>query len=410
MNSILMLIIYNALILLFLPFFIVFYIIRVFRCKDTFFSFVQKFGFYTLFEPFNRYDIWLHAASVGEVKSLDFIIQKNLQNGKKILITTTTIKSREIVLQYNSALIHHKFLPLDFPVFYIIFLIKNFSNKVLIAESEIWPNFILILKTFKKEVILFNARISKNSQAKWQKIPSLLKNLLKDCNIIIAQSKDSQQFLAKFHHNVKYFGNLKMLNLNFAKPEKIDEKILNFMENSRKPILCIASTHEGEDDLIIPVITQFQNKYNFIYVPRHTHRAVEISKILNKNDINHSIFSNYKNGFECLLIDQVGFLTQVLSQTKLAIYGGSFLPHLKGHNILEAANFGCKIITGPFVETFSEIIEEMKEQKAILICDINNLPQTLVESETNMEIGKNAKNFLQNSMPNIHEIWECLQK
>ncbi len=405
-----MLIIYNALILLFLPFFLLFYIIRVLRGKDTLFSFVQKFGFYTLFEPFNRYDIWLHAASVGEVKSLDFIIQKNLQNGKKILITTTTIKSREIALQHSSALVHHKFLPLDFPVFYIIFLIKNLSNKVIIAESEIWPNFFLILKIFKKEAILFNARISKNSQEKWQKIPFVLQNLLKSCKIIIAQSKDSQQFLQKFHHNVKYFGNLKMLNLNFAKPEKIEEKILNFVENSKKPIMCVASTHEGEDDLIIPVIAQFQNKYNIIYVPRHPHRAVEISKTLNKNGINHSIFSSYHNGFECLLMDQIGFLTQVLSQTELALYGGSFLPHLKGHNILEAANFGCKIITGPFVETFSEIIEEMKGQKAILMCNIEDLSQTLIESETNIELGKNAKNFLQNSMPKIHEIWECLQK
>ncbi len=410
MNAILMLIIYNALILLLLPFFFSFYLVRVFRGKDTFFSFFQKFGLYTLFESFNRYDIWLHAASVGEVKSLDFIIKKNLQNGKKILITTTTIKSREIVLQYNSALIHHKFLPLDFPVFYIIFLIKNLSNKIIIAESEIWPNFFLILKIFNKEAILFNARISKNSQTKWQKIPSVLRLLFKSCKIVIAQSKDSQQFLQKFHHNVKYFGNLKMLNLNFTKPEKIDAKILSFVENSKKPILCIASTHEGEDDLIIPIIAQFQNKYNIIYVPRHPHRAGEISEILDKNRINHSIFSNYQNGFECLLIDQIGFLTQILSQSKLAIYGGSFLPHLKGHNILEAANFGCKIITGPFVETFSEIIEEMKEQKAILMCNINNLAQTLIESETNIEVGNNAKHFLQKSTPSIHEIWEYLQK
>lgn len=388
---------YNTITILLYPALLMFYIIRVCRGKDTLYSFWHKMGFNSIFSLFSHYDIWLHAASVGEIKSLEFILEQH--KDKKILITTTTVKSRDIVLGYKKPLITHKFLPFDILPILIIFFIKNLCKNIIIAESEVWPNFYLVLRLFKKNTLLFNARFSKRSQEKWRKYAPMFRFIISSCKCVIAQSQSSYTFVKEFHPNTQYFGNLKMLNLHPI--TKIDETISKFIQHSQKPILCIASTHEGEDELIIKAIKDL-NGYNLIYVPRHPHRAKDISKLLFEHGITNELYSSFTSQ-SCIVIDRVGILFDILSCSKTVIFGGSFLSHLKGHNIMEAAYFECNIITGYFVETFAEIIDEMKQDNAIVQCDSLKITESIKYCEEN-NIGVNAKSFIEKSIPDTKQI------
>ncbi len=389
-------ILYNIILIIVWPFIVIQYLCRLATKKDTPLSFCHKLGIHMIFSPFRKYDIWFHAASVGEVKSLEFIL--NVYSSKKILITTTTVKSREIVLSYQNINITHQFLPLDFPILHILFFIKNRCKCVVIAESEIWPNFYLFLKIFHKKVMLFNARISKKSQERWNKFPNLLRQILSSCSSITAQSCTTQKFLQKFYPSVQYFGNLKILNL--LEDYKKSHIVARFASESPNPILCVASTHEGEDELIIAEIASL-TQYNVIYVPRHPCRAKTISNLLNTHNVSHSFLSNYRPNMQCLLVDEIGLLMDILSYSKIAIYGGSFLPHLKGHNVLEASRFSCGIITGHYTETFDEIVKEMKRSKAIIQCNANELPESILHAS---KIGENALQYIENAMPNSNKI------
>lgn len=396
---IVVLLLYNLLLCLTFPAILIFYIYRVVRGKDTWLSFSQKFGLYFFCSSIKKYDLWFHAASVGEVKSLGFILEQF--TSKSILITTTTIKSKEIVDGYRKANITHRFLPVDFPLFYLLFMWKNRVKTIIIAESEIWPNFYFLLGILQKKVILFNARVSLSSQQKWQKFGSILKGILKSCKCIIAQSKSSYAFLSNFHPNVQYFGDLKLLNLNGVK--KHNEKIASFCSSGR-PILCVASTHEGEDVHIIKALSCFK-KYGIIYVSRHPHRVHDIAKILDECNITHEMYSKFENrNTECLLVDEIGILVNCLASSEVVIFGGSFLPHLKGHNLMEAAQFGCKIITGKFVETFAEIIDDMRKEEGIIQCDCNDIKNVIALVESNDNLGKNAKIFIDKIKPRKEEI------
>lgn len=397
--------VYNFLLLALFPIILVYYIKRLIQKKESVSSFIQKFDF-KCFEKPQKYDIWLHAASVGELKSLDFIIQKYLSKNRKILITTATLKSKEIALQYKNSLITHKFLPLDFLFFHTIFFLKHRVKNIIITESEIWPNLFFLMRILKKKSILFNARISKNSQKKWKYFSSLLRFSLKSFLKINAQSIDSQKFLQKYYPNIEYFGNIKMLNLMQGNLQ-INKTIKKF-SHTNKPIMCIASTHIGEDEGIINAISLFKNEYNFLYLPRHPHRAKEISIILESNNISYSLLSSFEDGKNCLIIDEIGLLVQALSLSNIAIYGGSFLPHLKGHNILEAGQFGCKIITGQFTETFDEIINPMLEANAIIQTDLENLQNAIKKIIGNEKIGKNAQDYIIQNMPIIENIYKFL--
>lgn len=392
------LLVYNIFLLCSLPLVITYYIIRVFKKKDNLSSFLQKFGLYFCTSSVKKYDIWFHAASVGEVKSLEFILKKYAS--KQILITTTTLKSKEVVDGYQNANIKHHFLPLDFPPFYLLFLFKNRCKTVVIAESEIWPNFYVLLRLFGKKVTMFNARASGGTQKKWLKFGNILRKILKTCSVIIAQSRNSYDFFQKFHHNVQYFGNLKFLNLNGM--TKQDTKIITFCKE-KSSIICVASTHEGEDLPIIKAISDY--KGSIIYISRHPHRVHDIAKILQEYKITYEMYSKFTGKqVQCLLIDEIGLMLDCLSHSKITIFGGSFLPHLKGHNIMEAAQFGCKIITGRFVETFAEVINEMKEKQAIIQCDVENINSVITAALQNESLGKNAKTYVSDIKPDITKI------
>ncbi len=402
---------YNASFTLIIPLLLPFFLYRLTIGKETLRSFSQKF-YLTFFSSFIRkpqnFHIWFHAASVGELRSLDFLIQRNIQKKYHILITTTTRKSAEIASQYNAKYVTHSFLPLDFLPFQVLFFIKNRACKIIIADSEIWINFFTVARIFRTQIFLFNARMSNSSRKKWKYFPYILKSVLKSCKVILPQSYLELNFFSKFHYNVHYYGNLKMMNLK-TKVQNLNERITKF---PTKKVICVVSTHEGEDDLIVKQIVHFQEKFDIIYCPRHQHRALDISKILLKYGIQNSIFSQKIEEKSCLVVDEIGLLDSVFSVADIAIYGGSFLSHLKGHNVMEPAAFGCKIITGNFVETFAQVIDEMKTHNAIIQCNSNEI-QSKIEallSGNFQDIGMNAKNYIANNMPNIQKILEKLEE
>ena len=402
---------YNFFIAGILPFLLGLFFYRLTIGKETLISFSQKlyltFAFSWLKKSQN-FHIWFHAASVGELRSLDFLIQQNIQKKHKILITTTTRKSAEIIPQYDAKYVKHCFLPIDFLPFQVLFFIKNRAKKIIIADSEIWINFFTVARIFRTKIFLFNARMSNSSRKKWQYFPYILHSVMQSVKAILPQSNSELSFFSKFHNNVRYFGNLKMMNLK-AKSQNLNEKIIKF---PRKKVLCVISTHEGEDELIIKQIVHFQGQFDIIYCPRHSHRAFDISKILLKYGIKNSIFSQNIEENSCLVVDEIGLLDSVFSVAEIAIYGGSFLPHLRGHNVMEPAAFGCKIITGNFVETFAQVVDEMKTHNAIIQCNSSEI-QSKIEallSGNFQDIGVNAKNYIANNMPNIEKILEELDE
>jgi 3-deoxy-D-manno-octulosonic-acid transferase len=206
--------------------------------------------------------------------------------------------------------------------------------------------------------------------------------------------------------NVRYLGNVKFLNLNPLYSPK-NQNIINFC-NSEKPILTVASTHEGEDEKIIAALQKLDNKYQIIYAPRHPHRADDISHILAKHGILHQKLSEYTGNCNCILTDSIGSLIDALFYSNIAIYGGSFLPHLAGHNVLEAGIFKSKIIVGHYVEAFEEIILDIKTHNGIIQTDADLIYEAILEAEKNETMGENIYNYILQNKPNVEEIYKLL--
>ena len=116
--------------------------------------------------------------------------------------------------------------------------------------------------------------------------------------------------------------------------------------------IVAASTHKGEDGVILSEFVNYrkENESKLIVVPRHPERfdAVWqlITTVCEKNKFTCKRFSQSQGlDADIVLIDAMGELNNIYAISDIAILGGAFAP-IGGHNPLEPATFGCKIITG----------------------------------------------------------------
>ena len=135
---------------------------RISKNKEDRSRYKERIGKTDIDYDFRKKIIWLHAASVGEFKSCDLIIEKYYKNFQ-ILVTTTTKTSAEYVKNYYSDKVIHQYIPFDVPIWCSRFL--NFWNPCLVLwiESDIWPNMLNIIKSKKINCFYINARISPKS-------------------------------------------------------------------------------------------------------------------------------------------------------------------------------------------------------------------------------------------------------
>ena len=108
----------------------------------------------------NSYSIWLHAASVGEIKIAINVAKCLISKGyDRILITSNTPSSEYVWKESNLKQIDHYYLPLDFFLL-LRGLWGSISAKLLIIiETEIWPNLYYLCKKNNKNIISINTKI-----------------------------------------------------------------------------------------------------------------------------------------------------------------------------------------------------------------------------------------------------------
>ena len=101
----------------------------------------ERLGFPSLPRPEGQL-VWLHGASLGESLSLLPLIERFVQRGIEVLVTTGTPGSARLLGARLPAGAFHQYLPLDAPRFVARFLDHWRPDLALFAKSEIWPNFV----------------------------------------------------------------------------------------------------------------------------------------------------------------------------------------------------------------------------------------------------------------------------
>ena len=326
--------------------------------------------------------IWFHVCSLGEAKALKPILE--LIKSRDIKITTVTHTGQAEAKKYDAEI---RYLPYEM---LLPFWIRK-QKLLVVLEAEFWYMLFMVASSRGSRVVLLNARISDKSVKKYLQFAWFYKKLLASVEVIYAQSEiDKNRFLALGAKNIEVIGNIKLAG-EIVKTHDY--------EKPKQEVIVAGSTHEGEEESILKAFVEYKKQVDakLIVVPRHPERFESVFELMNsyadKDSLTVSRFSLEKN-FETdlILVDAMGELNNIYNISDIAILGGAFRDDVGGHNPLEPAFFGCKIITGKHFHDQKELmkyvhhvqfVEDQEIHKALLKC--KDLPPSLVEEKINLE-------------------------
>ncbi|OHE09586.1 MAG: 3-deoxy-D-manno-octulosonic acid transferase [Sulfurimonas sp. RIFOXYD12_FULL_33_39] len=326
--------------------------------------------------------IWFHVCSLGEARALKPILE--LLKGCDIKITTITHTGQAEARRYDAEV---RYLPYEMLV---PFWAKR-EEFLIVLEAEFWYMLFTVLRAKGARIILLNARISERSVKKYLQFAWFYKKILSHVEIVYAQSDaDKNRFLALGAKNIEVIGNIKLAG-----------KITQTKEY-KKPnveLIVAGSTHEGEEESVLKSFVEYrkQSDAKLAVVPRHPERFEAVFLLMksyaDKNLFTLSRFSQDKEfKADMILVDAMGELNNIYAISDIAILGGAFREDVGGHNPLEPAHFGCKIITGKHFfhqkELFKYVhhvqyVESDEIHKALMTC--RDLPPSVVEEKINLE-------------------------
>src|SRR3954467_6076359 len=147
--------------------------------------------------------VWIHGASVGEVLAAAALIEKLRKRNIRLLVTSGTVTSANIVANRFPADIIHQYVPYDSPRYVARFLDHWRPSLALSSESHVWPNLILSSAARRLPMVLINGRMSQRSFPRWRRVSNTISALLGRFDVCLAQSQlDADRFSALGSRNV----------------------------------------------------------------------------------------------------------------------------------------------------------------------------------------------------------------
>ncbi len=368
---------YRLALILLLPLLLIVFLLRSKNNADYRKRLTERFGFFP--QPNQTGGIIVHAASVGEVIALKTFIEKLIKAYPDLPITVTTFTptgSAQVKKLFANR-VQHGYLPLDLFPCTALFLQQLKPRMIIFMETELWPNLIAQCKNRQIKLLLINGRLSTKSLRSYSKLIKLISPCLNRFNKILTQSlenRDNFIQLGAAPETCLNSGNLKFdISINAEITEKQAElaKLL-FTNNdkAKRTIWLVASSHEGDEAIVLEAFNRLIKQYPtllLVLVPRHPERFEQVAQLCLKQ--NFSLAKRSENtaltNHQIWLLDSLGELMPAFSLSDIVTMGGSF-SMVGGHNPLEPALFSKPIIVGHNMSNFNEIMQQLRQEHAIV--------------------------------------------
>ncbi|HEY2177870.1 MAG TPA: glycosyltransferase N-terminal domain-containing protein [Caulobacteraceae bacterium] len=326
--------------------------------------------------------VWMHGASVGEGLSLLPLIAdlREARPDMAILVTTGTRASAELLGKRLPAGAVHQFAPVDTPRAVDRFVGHWRPDLGVFVESELWPNLILAARASGTRLALVSARMSPASLAAWRRAPAAAHALLAAFDLILARDLAAAAPLAALGGRVDGLWDVKL----GAPPPPADPAELARMKRvfAGHPIILAASTHPGEEAMVLAAFAGLPDDVRLIIVPRHPDRGPDAARqgAAHGLTVARRAAGESGEGARVLIADTLGELGLWYRLATLAVVGGSFVRGVGGHNPLEPARLSCPFAAGPHVDHWP-IYRELAEAGGVrLLADANGLATWLEEA------------------------------
>jgi len=349
--------------------------------------------------------IWLHGASVGEIRAMAPLVKSLHRDYPKhpLLVTSFTGSGRAQAQTMFGAQALVAQVPYDLP-FCVNRWLKCVSPVIgIVMETEIWPNLYAACARRHIPLLLVSARLSERGLKQFRRMPRLVRAALAQVTAVAAQTaRDADGFrqLGAPQERLSVMGNLKF-DLQLPDTLKQEGRALRTKQFGKSTVIVAGSTREDEEVQVLSAYRELLGKHPdcvLVLAPRHPQRTNNVADLIKNQGYvcrRRSAGESLLKPGEVLLLDTLGELTRFYAAAHVVFVGGSLVP-VGGHNLLEPAALGLPVLAGPHLENVRDIAEMLKNAGGLMVVnDAKNLGEAFIwlvgNTSTRQHIGQAAQ-------------------
>ena len=325
--------------------------------------------------------IWLHAASLGELTSIKPFLLFLARNYPEhvLLITTNNPAALTAARGWADLPTVLQSAPLDVPIIINRFLKHWKPVSFINIEGEVWPNRFAALAKKNIPSIMLNARLSERSSERLSVFGARAMGLMHFRQIYAQDPRSAENFetLGVPRDCVRTIPNFKSL---VSLPPPDPRMVARY---DRENTLLAASTHEGEEPLILGAFQSLLSEnpnLRLILVPRHPNRVPGIVRTAQQKNLEVGIYGESPVPEQVTVVDSLGSLQRIYPLAKVTLVGGSLVPDIGGHTPYEPLRAGSAIVSGPFHSNFKQEYEMLARSQSCILVDKAGLASALTNA------------------------------
>jgi 3-deoxy-D-manno-octulosonic-acid transferase len=355
--------------------------------------------------------VWFHGVSMGEIHLLRQVVARfrEVRPDCEVVISSSTIAGLEEARKHFADLTVFCW-PLDF-TWAVKRALRNVQPAlVVLAESEIWPNFLLLARKFGAKIAIINGRMSPRSFRRHRRAALITGNLLRRVDCWAMQTEEyaaGVRGLGLPAAAVTVTGSVKYDGVN---PDRDNPRTVSFRQLfgvERGDLVWVAgSTQSPEEEIVLDVFQNLRRhipNLRLILVPRQKDQFDAVADLLQRRAIpcvrRSRLTQPVTDRNAVILVDTIGELAAVWGLADLAFVGGSLDGQRGGQNMIEPAAYGAAVVFGPHTWNFKETVTRLLEQEAaIQVQDARELEHQLLRlaqyAELRRQLGQAARQFV----------------
>ncbi len=353
----------------------------------------KLFGRLTIARADGRPCAWFHGVSVGEVHLLGPLVAafRVERPGWRVVVSSTTDTGlSEARARFGADAVTP--FPFDFSWACGAALDHVRPAVVVLAESELWPNFLLAAARRRVPVVVANARVSPRSFTRLRRVKGAARAfLLGRVTAFAAQDADTAGRLAALgvpSARVTVTGSVKYDGAAGDRdtPKGRDLARLLRLDTGDRPLVVVAgSTHPPEEMIVLAAFARLRVRFPgllLVLVPRHPDRSAAVAGLVAASG---SVWARRSELREpvvvrpaVVLLDTVGELGATWGLADVGFVGGSLDGARGGQSMIEPAGYGVPAVFGPHVWNFRDAARRLVEcGGAVQIKDAGELADAL---------------------------------
>jgi 3-deoxy-D-manno-octulosonic-acid transferase len=260
---------------------------------------------------------------------------------------------------------------------------------IVLAEGELWPNFLWAAKRAGVPVAVINARMSPRSLRRYRRFGPLARGVLARLDLCLVQTKE---YAANFRAlgvpaaKVHVTGSVKYDGACTDRDNPRTQELRRLLNIGAEDLVWIAgSTQAPEEQVALDIYRRARPRHpnlRLILVPRQRDRFDEVAGLLRRSGLpfvrRSELTAPVADREAVVLVDTIGELGALWGLADVAFVGGSLDGQRGGQNMIEPAAYGAAVLFGPHTWNFRQDVARLLEaEAAVQVADAHELESAL---------------------------------